>query len=54
MAVYKTVLHSQPDLYCSEESTELRFFTKDELQNIKIVETHIPIIEDYLVNKVES
>lgn len=46
MAVYTTTLKHVPDLVCSEESKELRFFTKEELKNIKIVETHIPILED--------
>ena len=46
MAVYKTNLKQMPDLVCSEESRELRFFSKEELKNIKIVETHTPILED--------
>ena len=46
MAVYKTTLKQMPDLVCSEESRELRFFSKEELKNIKIVETHTPILED--------
>lgn len=37
-----------PKLICSKESVELRFFMDEELQKIKIVETHIPIIQDYL------
>jgi len=48
MVVYRIGLTEQPELVCSEESKELRFFTKEELQNVKIVETHIPILEDYL------
>lgn len=46
MAIYKTTLKERPDLVCSEESRELRFFSKEELKNIKIVETHTPILED--------
>jgi len=46
MAVYKTTLKQMPDLVCSEESRELRFFAKEELKSIKIVETHTPILED--------
>ena len=46
MAVYKTTLKHMPDLVCSEESRELRFFSKEELKSIKIVETHTPILED--------
>ena len=37
-----------PSLVCSEESKELKFFTKEELKRVKIVETHIPILKDYL------
>ena len=46
MAVYKTTLRQMPDLVCSEESRELRFFSKEELKSVKIVETHVPILED--------
>ena len=46
MAVYKTTLKQMPNLVCSEESRELRFFSKEELKSIKIVETHTPILED--------
>lgn len=49
MVVYKVVLKEAPMLTCSEESKELRFFSKSELRNVKIVETHTPILEDYLV-----
>ena len=48
MVVYQVKLSEKPDLHCSEESRELRFFTKEELRNVKIVETHIPILQDYL------
>jgi len=47
MAVYKTTLKESPDLVCSEESRELRFFSKEELKSVNLVETHIPILEDY-------
>lgn len=46
MAVYSTTLKEMPELVCSEESRELRFFSKEELKSIKIVETHTPILED--------
>ena len=48
MVVYRVKLQECPELVCSEESRELRFFTKEELRGVKIVETHIPILEDYL------
>ena len=45
---YKVKLTENPSLVCSEESKELKFFTKEELKRVKIVETHIPILQDYL------
>jgi hypothetical protein len=36
-----------PELQCSNESNELKFFSPDELKNIKIVETHIPILKEF-------
>lgn len=48
MVVYKVTLREEPTLICSEESKELRFFSKSELKDVKIVETHIPILEDCL------
>lgn len=47
-SVYKVVLRKKPELVCSEESKELRFFSKEELVCLNIAKTHIPIIEDYL------
>lgn len=49
MALYTTTLKKIPDLKCSEESTELKFFSKEELKEIKIVETHTPILADYFM-----
>lgn len=51
MFVYRLVLSGEPVLKCSEESKELRFFTKEEIRNVKIVETHLPILKDYLNEK---
>ncbi|MBO5164977.1 MAG: NUDIX domain-containing protein [Lachnospiraceae bacterium] len=45
---YRVKLTEEPKLVCSEESKELKFFTKEELKSVKIVETHIPILQDYL------
>lgn len=41
-------LLGQPNLVVSKESRALRFFSKTELKNVKIVESHIPILQDYL------
>lgn len=48
MAVYKTTLAEYPVLICSDESRELKFFTREELRTVPLVETHQPILEDYL------
>ena len=50
MVVYYVKLSERPRLVVSEESRELRFFSKEELKDVKIVETHIPILQDYLDN----
>ena len=47
MAVYQTELKEKPNLQCSEESKELRFFTPDELKTLNVVETHKPILEEF-------
>ncbi len=39
-----------PGMKISEESRELRFFTKEELKNIDIVITHSDIVEDHFLN----
>ncbi len=46
--VYKVHLENKPELICSAESKELYFFDKEELEKVKIAETHIPILRDYL------
>lgn len=48
MMVYRVKLAEQPTLICSEESRELRFFTREELKSVRLVETHLPILQDYL------
>lgn len=48
--VYRVKLAKPPELVCSEESRELRFFTKEELRSVKIAATHIPILEEYARN----
>ena len=46
--VYRVELENEPELKCSDESRELRFFSKDELKKVTVAGTHIPIIQDYL------
>ena len=45
--VYKVKLKNEPELKCSSESRELKFFSKEALKDITIANTHIPIIQDY-------
>lgn len=46
--VYRTKLEELPELVCSEESRELRFFSREELREVKVAATHIPIVEEYM------
>lgn len=46
--VYRVRLAELPELICSEESRELRFFSKEELRKVKVAATHIPIVEAYV------
>ncbi|MBQ9766729.1 MAG: NUDIX domain-containing protein [Lachnospiraceae bacterium] len=46
--VYRVRLTEAPNLICSTESRELRFFTREELHGLNVAATHIPIVEDYL------
>ena len=45
--VYRARLEELPEMICSEESQELRFFSREELRELKIAATHIPIVEDW-------
>lgn len=45
--VYRVRLEELPEMICSEESRELRFFSREELRELKIAATHIPIVEEY-------
>ena len=46
-AVYFINLLDFPVLETSSESKELKFFSKDEIMQVKIAETHIPIIKQW-------
>jgi len=45
--VYRVRLTELPELLCSEESRELRFLGREELQEVKVAATHIPIVEEW-------
>lgn len=51
IVVFGLELESIPDMKISAESKELRFFTREELQNIEIVITHSDIVEDWFLNR---
>ena len=51
IVVYELELGTEPQLKISNESKELRFFTKEELGNIEIVVTHSDIVEDWFINR---
>lgn len=50
IVVFALELENEANLRISEESRELRFFTKEELRDIEIVITHSDIVEDWFIN----
>lgn len=51
VVAYTLELDSIPEMKISKESKELRFFTRDEIENISIVVTHSDIVEELFLNK---
>lgn len=51
IVVFGLELDREPELKISGESKELRFFSREELQDIQIVVTHSDIVEDHFRNK---
>ena len=49
IVVFGLELEEEPELKISAESKELRFFTKEELQDIEVVITHSDIVEDWFL-----
>ncbi len=47
--LYSCEFDNVKQLVVSEESTELRFFSIDELQDLDIVETHRHIVDEYIL-----
>ena len=52
VVAYLLQLENEPNFIVSSESKELRFFAREELQNIDIVVTHSDIVKDGFVNRV--
>lgn len=50
VVAYLLELDAEPALRASDESKELRFFTREEISNIEIVITHSDIVEDWFLN----
>ena len=50
IVVFGLELENEPEMVISEESRDLRFFSKEELKNIEVVITHSDIVEDWFVN----
>lgn len=49
--VFGLELEEEPQMTISAESKDLRFFSKEELNDIEIVITHSDIVEDWFLNK---
>jgi len=50
IVVFALELEEEPELQISAESRDLRFFSKEELQDVEVVITHSDIVEDWFVN----
>ena len=51
IVMYALNLEEEPVMRISEESKDLRFFSKDELRNIEIAITHRDIVADWFLNR---
>ena len=51
VVVFGLELNEEPAITISNESSDMRFFSKEELKNIEIVATHSDIVEDWFINK---
>ena len=51
VVVFELELPADAELKISAESRELRFFSKEELENVQIVITHSDIVEDWYIHK---
>lgn len=51
VVVFALELEKEPEIVISEESRDMRFFSKEELKDIEIVVTHSDIVEDWFINK---
>lgn len=49
IVVFALELEREPDIRISAESRDMRFFAKEEIENIDIVITHSDIVEDHFL-----
>lgn len=47
IALFRVELTQPPALHCSRESSRLRFFTRQELKSLPVVETHRDLVDDF-------
>lgn len=50
IVVFELDLTEFPEMHISDESSELRFFSKEELSDISVVVTHSDIVEEWFIN----
>ena len=50
VVVFQLEFESEPDIVISNESADMRFFSKEQLSDIEIVVTHSDIVEDWFLN----
>ena len=51
IVVFGLEIDREPEITISEESRDIRFFTKEEAKQIDIVVTHSEIVEDWFINR---
>ena len=51
VVVFALELDEEPPIVLSEESRDMRFFSKEEIKNIEIVVTHSDIVDDWFMNQ---
>lgn len=51
VVLFALELEEEPTMYISAESRELRFFTREELQDIEIVVTHSDMVEEWFTDR---
>ena len=51
VVVFRLGLTCEPEIVISDESSDMRFFSKEEIKDLPIVVTHSDIIEDWFVNQ---